>query len=337
MRIFYLQLCILFAVFSKLIQAGLSVEQMNALVKSNNYKVMPLNELNYKEILSGPRDYHTVVMLSSQSSQFNCVLCREFKPEFDLIGNSWYKDHPEGFKQNLDESDEKEAPRNIYFFYSEFMESRKFFQELQLSSIPKIAYYPPTAKKASVREYEDYQFYSGDHKLLLIEWLKGFTGYTYNLYIPVDYSRVVMNAFIAFTLFFFTRKYFGGICKVFTSKILWRSISLIGILMFISGYMFNQIRGVPLLLETQEGKSYFVPSLQNQLGMETQITSFIYGSLGFLVIALVNQVPSIKQPQVKFFAVLLLSALIYVMFSILLMLFRFKANGYPYKLLTFHA
>lgn len=56
----------------------------------------------------------------------------------------------------------------------------------------------------------------------------------------------------------------------------WAAISLIGILMFTSGHMFNQIRKVPYVAgDGRGGISYFSSGFQNQLGMETQIIAFI--------------------------------------------------------------
>ena len=56
----------------------------------------------------------------------------------------------------------------------------------------------------------------------------------------------------------------------------WAAISLIGILMFTSGHMFNQIRKVPYVAgDGRGGISYFSTGFQNQLGMETQIIAFI--------------------------------------------------------------
>lgn len=57
---------------------------------------------------------------------------------------------------------------------------------------------------------------------------------------------------------------------------LWAAISLIAILLFTSGQMFNHIRKVPYVAgDGQGGISYFAGGFQNQFGMETQIVAAI--------------------------------------------------------------
>lgn len=53
---------------------------------------------------------------------------------------------------------------------------------------------------------------------------------------------------------------------------LWAAGSLIAILLFTSGHMFNHIRGVPYVAGNGKGQvSYFAGGFQNQYGLETQI------------------------------------------------------------------
>lgn len=55
---------------------------------------------------------------------------------------------------------------------------------------------------------------------------------------------------------------------------LWAAISLILVLLFTSGHMFNHIRKVPYVAgDGKGGISYFAGGFQNQFGMETQIVA----------------------------------------------------------------
>ncbi len=63
---------------------------------------------------------------------------------------------------------------------------------------------------------------------------------------------------------------------VIQNRTVWAAITLISILLFTSGHMFNQIRQVPYI--TGDGKggiSYFASGFQNQNGLETQIVAAI--------------------------------------------------------------
>jgi oligosaccharyltransferase complex subunit gamma len=63
---------------------------------------------------------------------------------------------------------------------------------------------------------------------------------------------------------------------ILQNRNLWAAISLIAILLFTSGQMFNHIRKVPYVAgDGQGGISYFAGGFQNQFGMETQIVAAI--------------------------------------------------------------
>ncbi|CUM54498.1 unnamed protein product [Debaryomyces fabryi] len=339
MKVSIVRLCVAFVSLFGLTMAALTNEEMIKYVKSQGNKVVSLNDENYEHILNGERDYHLIVMLSSQSAKINCALCNEFKPEFEIVGNSWIQDHPNGLsKEELEDTESLIPKKNVYFMFSEFTESRNFFLSLQLNNIPKVFHFPPSTSKRPneyIKQFDEYQFYQGDHKSLLASWLNQITGHTFNIYIPPDYTRIATNALITFALVMLIRRFSAQFTMVVTSKILWSGISLVAILLLISGYMFNQIRGVPFVMEHQSGKvDYFVPQQQNQLGVETQIMSFIYGCLSLLVVMLIKKAPEIKNSHVKLIAVIVLSILIFVLYSILLSIFGIKGMGYPYRFIT---
>lgn len=55
---------------------------------------------------------------------------------------------------------------------------------------------------------------------------------------------------------------------------IWASLSLIAILLFTSGHMFNHIRKVPYVTgDGRGGVSYFAGGFQSQYGLETQIVA----------------------------------------------------------------
>jgi len=60
------------------------------------------------------------------------------------------------------------------------------------------------------------------------------------------------------------------------SRNLWAAVSLIAILLFTSGHMFNHIRKVPYVAgDGKGGIQYFAPGFQSQFGMESQILAAI--------------------------------------------------------------
>lgn len=93
---------------------------------------------------------------------------------------------------------------------------------------------------------------------------------------PVNYMRIVSAITIlmgAVTLFAVLSPY---ILPILQNRNLWAAVSLIAILLFTSGQMFNHIRKVPYVAgDGHGGISYFASGFQSQFGMETQIIAAI--------------------------------------------------------------
>jgi len=67
---------------------------------------------------------------------------------------------------------------------------------------------------------------------------------------------------------------------IIQNRNLWAGISLIAILLFTSGHMFNHIRKVPYVAgDGRGGVSYFAGGFSNQYGLETQIVAAMCKSL----------------------------------------------------------
>lgn len=66
------------------------------------------------------------------------------------------------------------------------------------------------------------------------------------------------------------------VSHILQSRNLWAALSLMTILLFISGHMFNHIRKVPYVTgDGRGGVNYIASGFQNQLGLETQVVAAI--------------------------------------------------------------
>jgi oligosaccharyltransferase complex subunit gamma len=64
------------------------------------------------------------------------------------------------------------------------------------------------------------------------------------------------------------------VLPVIQNRTVWAAITLISILLFTSGHMFNHIRNVPYVAgDGRGGVSYFASGFQSQYGLETQIVA----------------------------------------------------------------
>lgn len=50
-----------------------------------------LNDASYEYLTSLPRTYSVAVLLTAIEARFGCQLCRDFQPEWEVIGKSWIK------------------------------------------------------------------------------------------------------------------------------------------------------------------------------------------------------------------------------------------------------
>jgi oligosaccharyltransferase complex subunit gamma len=70
------------------------------------------------------------------------------------------------------------------------------------------------------------------------------------------------------------------VLPVIQNRTVWAAVTLISILLFTSGHMFNHIRNVPYVAgDGRGGISYFASGFQSQYGLETQIVAAMCKSI----------------------------------------------------------
>lgn len=55
-----------------------------------------LNDESYAQLTSTPRDYSVAVLLTALEPKYQCGICREFQPEFELLSKTWTKGDKDG-------------------------------------------------------------------------------------------------------------------------------------------------------------------------------------------------------------------------------------------------
>lgn len=91
---------------------------------------------------------------------------------------------------------------------------------------------------------------------------------------PINYVRIVVVTTVILGLITFISVASPYILPILQNRNLWAAISLITILLFTSGHMFNHIRKVPYVSgDGKGGISYFAGGFSNQFGLETQIVA----------------------------------------------------------------
>ncbi|THH33922.1 hypothetical protein EUX98_g246 [Antrodiella citrinella] len=269
-------------------------DELVKLAKANN-GVIKLDERTYDLLTSPKRTWSAAVQLTAMDAKRRCAPCKEFDPSFKEVGRSW--------------STVPAEERNSHFFATlDFDNGMTVFQK----SAPIVHVYPAAEgprKPANGRTAPStYDFSFGFEAGPLAEQLSHHTPIPIPYQAPFNWSR-------------------WGVLK---NKWTWAVGTVLTSLVMTSGYMFTRIRGAPW---SGGNGQWIAPGYQNQFGQETQVVAMIYGLLASAFLMLTVVTPYTTSPSRQKAQVYLWSVVIFIMYSVLLSLFRVKNKGYPFKLL----
>jgi oligosaccharyltransferase complex subunit gamma len=296
--------------------------------KSLSSTPIKLGDSTYRELTSAPRDYTVAVLLTAMDARFGCQLCREFQPEWDLLSRSWI-------------SGDKAGESRLVFGTLDFADGRDVFMSLGLQTAPVLFLFPPTAGAHAAASAEPirYDFTNGAQTAEQVHsWVARHLADRPHPPIkrPINWMRWISTFVIlsgGLTASYVAWPY---VLPVIQSRTVWAAITLISILLFTSGHMFNQIRNVPYVAgDGKGGVSYFASGFQNQYGLETQIVAAIYGILALSGISLAIKVPRMTDPKAQGIAIIAWGSILFLVYSFLLSVFRGKNAGYPFSLPPF--
>ncbi|KAH7324453.1 OST3/OST6 family protein [Stachybotrys elegans] len=296
--------------------------------KSKATGPLKLSETTYKSLTSTPRDYSAAVLLTAQEARFGCVLCQQFKPEWDLLANSWHRG-------------DKKGESRLLFGTLDFSDGREVFLSFGLQTAPVLFFFPPThgPHAAASAEPIRYDFTGGPASAEQIhDWLaRNLPDRPHpSVKRPINWMRWATGMTLFLGAITVGATAWPYVLPIVQSRNVWASVSLISILLFTSGHMFNHIRKVPYVAgDGKGGISYFSGNFQSQYGLETQVVAAIYGILSFCAISLAAKVSRIADAKSQQAAVIGWSVLIFLLYSFLLSIFKIKNSGYPFALPPF--
>ncbi|KAJ5918676.1 hypothetical protein N7466_010668 [Penicillium verhagenii] len=279
-----------------------------------------LDTSSFEDLTTAPRDYYAAVILTAMDARYGCLMCREFDAEWDLISRSWNKGSKlDGLK--------------VVFGTLDFDQGKTVFQKYMLQTAPVLLLFPP--RLDLLPKWKQSRPISADQ---LYAWIGRHLpdGPKPALVRPVNYMRIVSGITILMGAVTLLTVIYPYILPIIQNRNLWAAVSLIAVLLFTSGQMFNHIRKVPYVAgDGRGGISYFAGGFQNQFGMETQIVAAIYAILSFATIALALKVPRMEDVKGQQLAVLIWGGILFGTYSLLLSVFKTKNGGYPFYLPPF--
>ncbi|KAK9375318.1 uncharacterized protein V1513DRAFT_443478 [Lipomyces chichibuensis] len=298
---------------------------MKKLLKSSSLRpgVIRLTDNNFDSVVSAPRDYGLVVLLTAEAPQMGCHLCREFGPNYNLVAQSWHHEHPKGGD-------------GLYFGVLDFRDGQKTFQKLQLKTAPNLWVYAPTvgADAGPVQPFNYEIVGVPDVPGSVIRFIEShISGVHITIHRPRDYNKVAMTILSTVAGVGSIKYIYPFLRPIIESRAIWAGLSLVLILMFTSGHMFNNIRHTPYVAGNREGGvQYVAPGFSSQYGFETQAIAVLYAFLAFGAISLATKTPRMPNRTKQTMAIGTWCTLILCLFSLLLFIFRLKNRGYPFSL-----
>jgi oligosaccharyltransferase complex subunit gamma len=312
-----LQLC--FAV-SAVLAASLNAEQVKNIKTQNG--IIRLTDKTFSAIVQGPRDYSIAVLLTAEGVQYGCQFCKLVGPQYQTLAHSWREQHPDG--------------NNLFFAVADIADCPGVYKMMSLSHAPSLYVYGPTeGDDTPLIGFDSYTFPQSEDQLEgLLGYFASITGERIRIVEPFRWDRVGLTVTTVAGIVGLIAFAHKPLLAIIRSKQIWVAISMVSIIMFIAGHMFNMIRKTPYIVsDGRGGATYFVGGHSNQIAVETQIIAVTYVVLAFSTISLVTKVPKIKNVQAQTFSATLLSLVILLAYSFLLEKFHIKNGGYPYHLL----
>lgn len=230
-----------------------------------------IDDASYSDLTSTPRDYTAAVLLTALDARFGCQLCKMFQPEWEILAKSWMQK-------------DRKGDTKVLFATLDFANGRAAFQKLQLQTAPVLLLFPPTTGPNAAASQDPLRYDFGGEVTgeMIYGWItrhlppredgKSYPPFTR----PVNYTRIVVSVTMFIGFVTFASVAWPYVLPVIQNRNLWAAISLIAVLLFTSGHMFNHIRKVPYVSGNGKGGvQYFAGGFSNQYGMETQIVAAI--------------------------------------------------------------
>ncbi|KAF5094744.1 hypothetical protein D0Z00_003409 [Geotrichum galactomycetum] len=299
--------------------------EVTKLLMEASGQAIQLTDKTFETVVNGPRDYDLILLLTAVDMRFGCQFCRALEPEFDIIANSWHGQQSKGTHGGL------------VFAIADLSHTPDAFKNLKLTHAPNLWVYPKTNDQSAhySRGYEVYKFpQQPEQAEPLADYIHHTLGHNIIIQKPFPMDKLIFTIISVAAAILFIRVYFSKILNLLQAKKLWVAVSMVSVLLFTAGHMYNAIRKVPYVAgDGQGGIAYFVGGHSNQVAIETQIVAMLYAVLSFSTVMLVTKVPALKDPKKQLLLVVALSAVIFFAYSFLIAKFHIKNGGYPFWLL----
>ncbi|PFH54341.1 hypothetical protein AMATHDRAFT_135782 [Amanita thiersii Skay4041] len=292
------------------LSASSPLQQLINLAAEGN-GVVKLDAKTYDLVTTPKRNWSLAVQLTAKDPRRRCIPCKEFDPAWEAVAAAWA-------------TVPKEHRDNHFFATLDFDDGYTVFQKLGLASAPVVYVYPPTegprVSASGNTSPVKYDFSIGFDPGPLAEFVSKHTPIPVPYKEPIDWGRYITIATVALSLLLVLRH----LSPLLQSRWTWAIGTILTSLVMTSGFMFTRIRNSPY---TGGNGNWVAAGFQNQFGQEVHVVSFMYGLLAAAFLMLILVIPKQASPTRQRIQVYLWSAVIVIVYSILVSLFRVKNRG----------
>lgn len=311
-------------------------EKVQQLLDMNNKKpVLKFNAQKFKDFVkTAPRNYSIIIMFTAMAPSRQCVICRHASDEYTIAANSYR------YSQTYS--------NKLFFAVIDFDEGHDVFQMLRLNTAPVFMHFPAKGKPKGADTMDIQRV--GFSAELIAKWIQERTDIQIRVFRPPNYSGTVAVLMLASLVggFLYLRR---NNLDFLYNKQLWSMLAIVFCFAMVSGQMWNHIRSPPFVHKSANGGvSYIHGSSQGQLVIETYIVMFlskltdnmsvrnnyltiVFVSDAMIVLGMILLTESGFQSDMRKGRIMAIVGLVLVsvFFSLILSVFRTKAQGYPYR------
>lgn len=331
-----MQVSYVISAFFLLLQWCCALSYEEAIAMSSSDGLLHITDKNFRQLVKND-DFGLVLFLTADDSRVGCTLCHEFGPKYKAMAYQYMERLKSGDSDMLNPIDSKDDKSRIIFAFSDFMDARKYFELLGLTAVPRLFYYNPGKGPQMATFSDEYSFLAVENTDSFSRWLvqhvPGLELKYLDLVAPQTKSMAVTSIVflvIAAAVFY---SFKSAILKIAKNKALWEFSSICLIILFISGYMYNQIRNTEVYRQDKNGNIvYFAPGHNQQFGAETQIISIVYALFTISLFALISYLPKFSNTHLRLVFTVVACTVSFFLYSYLVEAYRIKSPHYPFHL-----
>lgn len=309
----------------------------NALKALGKDGLLHITDKNYKQLVKN-EDFALVVFLTAEDSRVGCTLCHQFAPQYKATAYQYVEHLKNGDGKVYNPADDPDDKARVIFAFSDFLESKDYFQMLGLTAVPRLFYYEPGKGPQMSKFSSEFSFVTAENTDGFQRWVSSAVPRMdlKSLQIETPASKSILFTLAVFVLVLASvgYKFKNHILDVVQSRRVWEFLSFGLIVLFISGYMYNQIRSPETYKKDKDGNIvYFATGHNTQYAAETQVVSLVYGLVTICLGLLLKFLPSVKDVKKRFIGVITISVIVFFLYSYLVEIYALKSPGYPLRLL----